>query len=263
MADFCHRYTNDEPAQGCRNLTISCLVGPDDSLTVKCSFEFQVVANKTATAARARLLAQEQDMVVPPPSISWHLERLLETGVGSDVTFSLEDGEFQAHTLVVKERAPALLSKTWAEVVKSKKKDRKTMIWIKGIKAVVFKALLHLVYTDELPPLDDLVRAAGAGKPPSSSSRTRLAGDLLAAAERYQLVERMRPLCENLLCEAIMPENAAATLELARRHGRPELRAFCLDYMTSPGVFKAVVASEGYQALPADALRDIITQVAH
>ena len=99
--------------------------------------------------------------------------------------------------------------------------------------------------------------------PSWSSSMTRLASDLLAAAERYQLVERMLPLCENLLCEAIMPENAAATLELARRHGRPELRAFCLDYMTSPGVFKAVVASEGCQALPADALRDIITQVAH
>ncbi|XP_066324321.1 BTB/POZ and MATH domain-containing protein 6-like [Miscanthus floridulus] len=95
MADFCHKYTNDEPAEGCRNLTISCLVGPDDSLTEVCSFEFQVVASKmTMTAARARLLALEQDMVVPPPSISWHLERLLETGVGSDVTFSVEDGEF-------------------------------------------------------------------------------------------------------------------------------------------------------------------------
>ena len=93
-------------------------------------------------------------MVVPPPSMSWHLERLLETGVGSDVTFSVEDGEFQAHTLVVNERAPALLWKTWAEVVKSKKgkkkKDRKMMIWIEGIKAVVFKALLHFVYMDEL-----------------------------------------------------------------------------------------------------------------
>ena len=170
MADFCHRYTNDEPAEGCRNLTISCLVGPDDSLTVECSFEFQVVASKTTTtAARARLLDPEQDMVVPPPSISWHLERLLETGVGSDVTFSVEDNEFHVHTLVVNERAPALLSKTWAEVVKSKKgkkkKDRKMMIWIEGIKAVVFKALLHFVYMDELPPMDDLVRAAGAGKP--------------------------------------------------------------------------------------------------
>ena len=30
------------------------------------------------------------------------------------------------------------------------------MIWIEGIKAVVFKDLLHFVYTDELLPLDDL-----------------------------------------------------------------------------------------------------------
>ena len=160
-------------------------MGLDNSLTVECSFEFQVVASKTTTtAARARLLDPEQDMVVPPPSISWHLERLLETGVGSDVTFSVEDGEFHAHTLVVNEREPALLSKTWAEVVKSKKgkkkkEDRKMMIWIEGIKAVVFKALLHFVYMDELPPMDDLVHATGAGKQPSSSSMARLPGDLL------------------------------------------------------------------------------------
>jgi len=38
------------------------------------------------------------------------------------------------------------------------------MIWIEGIKAVVLKALLHFVYMDELPPMDDLVRTAGAGK---------------------------------------------------------------------------------------------------
>lgn len=56
MANFCHRYTNDEPAEGCRNLTVSCLVGPDDSLTVECSFEFQVVANKTTTTPKSNLV---------------------------------------------------------------------------------------------------------------------------------------------------------------------------------------------------------------
>jgi hypothetical protein len=40
----------------------------------------------------------------------------------------------------------------------------------------------------------------------------------------------------NLLCEVITPESAPDTLELARRHGRPELKAFSLDYMSSPGV---------------------------
>ena len=43
----------------------------------------------------------------------------------------------------------------------------------------------------------------------------------------------MRPMCENLLREMITPECAAPTLELARRHGRTGLKAFCLDYMST------------------------------
>ncbi|XP_066324322.1 uncharacterized protein [Miscanthus floridulus] len=105
------------------------------------------------------------------------------------------------------------------------------MIWIEGIKVVVFKALLYFVYMDELPPMDDLVRATGDGKQPSSSSMARLAGDLLVAAKRYQLVERMRPLCENLLCELITSENATGTLELEegtkRRREQPQRQQQC------------------------------------
>uniref|UniRef100_K3Z4E9 BTB domain-containing protein n=1 Tax=Setaria italica TaxID=4555 RepID=K3Z4E9_SETIT len=144
-------------------------------------------------------------------------------------------------------------------------KEEVVVLRVEGITAVAFKALLHFVYTDELPPLDDLVRAATAGDssvPSSETSRTRMARDLLAAAERYQLVERMRPLCENLLCEVITPEDAAATLELARRHGRQELKAFCLDYMSSPGVLTAVVATDGYKELSAEALRDMLNHIA-
>ncbi|KAK3120367.1 hypothetical protein QOZ80_9AG0686430 [Eleusine coracana subsp. coracana] len=95
-----------------------------------------------------------------------------------------------------------------------------------------------------------------------SLERTRMAGDLLAAADRFQLVERMRPLCENLLCESITPETAAATLKLAERHRRPELRAFCLDYISSPGKLMAVVASDDYKDLATETLAEIINSIA-
>ncbi|RLM99477.1 BTB/POZ and MATH domain-containing protein 1-like [Panicum miliaceum] len=207
MFDFCHEFMDDilENGSMVELATVddvkSRYVGRDDSLWVECVFEFGIrVATRTGTATTAA-----REIVVPPPNISWHLERLITDG-----------GRHGA----------------------------------RGIRAVVFKALLHFVYTDELPPLDDLV-CATPGSVPSATSWTRFAGDLPAAADRYQLVERMRPMCENLLCEMITPECAAATLELARRHGRPELKAFCLDYMSSPGpgVLGAVVATEGYKDL--------------
>ncbi|CAN6212630.1 unnamed protein product [Urochloa humidicola] len=216
--------------------------------------------------------------------MAWHLSLLLETGLGSDVTFSVEERDIRAHTLVLSARAPALLQQAQpAEVVRTSTRTRRKqqkasasaaggnnenknplVLWVEGITAVVFEALLHFVYTDELPPLDDLLASSisGGDDPPLSSRRTRMAGDLLAAAERYQLVERMRPLCENLLCEVITPETAPATLELARRHARPELKAFCLDYMSSPAVLGAVAATQGYKDLPAEALRDLIDHIA-
>ena len=137
---------------------------------------------------------------MPPPNIAWHLERLMEaaTELGSDVTFLLKEGEddsgastlsFHAHSLVLFARAPALLKEAQAQAAAtSKKKTKKKVLWIEGIKAVVFKSLLHFVYTDELPPLDDLVVRAtpGSSSVPPATSWTRMAGDLLAAADRYQ-----------------------------------------------------------------------------
>ncbi|TVU45112.1 hypothetical protein EJB05_04585, partial [Eragrostis curvula] len=207
------------------------------------------------------------EMVAPPSNISWHLERLLDSGFGSDVAFVVEGVEFRAHTLLLYMRSPALFNEARAEVVKKKKSKSKKkedlVFWIDGVTAVVFKAVLHFVYTDELPPLEDLVLAAGEDR--TAMNRTRMAGDLLAAADRFQLAERMRPLCENLLCEFVTPETAASTLKLAERHRCPELKAFCLDYISSPGLLKAVVASDDYKDLAAgsaQALADIISRIA-
>ncbi|CAN6206385.1 unnamed protein product [Urochloa humidicola] len=291
MLDFSHVYTAAAPEAGNTGvLTVahvqSRLVGPHDTLTIECHFELEL-ANPNPVAQRQeqedlQLLLQE--IAVPPPSMAWHLSLLLETGLGSDVTFSVEERDIRAHTLVLSARAPALLQQAQpAEVVRTSTRTRRKqqkasasaaggnnenknplVLWVEGITAVVFEALLHFVYTDELPPLDDLLASSisGGDDPPLSSRRTRMAGDLLAAAERYQLVERMRPLCENLLCEVITPETAPATLELARRHAGPELKAFCLDYMSSPAVLGAVAATQGYKDLPAEALRDLIDHIA-
>ncbi|KAL6591062.1 hypothetical protein ACP70R_050115 [Stipagrostis hirtigluma subsp. patula] len=227
---FYHKfsYDNNNLRQGNPRLVSvvdakSWYVGPNDSLTVRCDVE--VTTSFAAGAAEEE--EEVKDIAVPPSSISWHLERLLETQLGSDVTFLVEDTEFHAHSLLLSLRSPA----------------------IDGVKAVVFRAVLHFVYTDELPPLDELVVDAMGGP---SASRARIAGDLFAAADRFQLLERMMPMCENLLCDVITPGTAADTLALAERHRRPELKAFCLDYIaSSPDVLKTVVRTQVYKDLKA------------
>ncbi|KAL6638335.1 hypothetical protein ACP70R_023830 [Stipagrostis hirtigluma subsp. patula] len=244
-----HRFVSLEAAK-------SLYVDQQDRLTIRCDVKVRKVPcspfspwNSSPDAdAGARSLADE--IAVPPPNISRHLEQLLETRLGSDVAFLVEGTKFHAHTLMLSMQAPALLKLVDMAATTARKK--KKTIRIDGIKAVVFKAMLHFIYTDELPPLDELVRAAaGDDDGPMATRRTRMAGDLLAAADRFQLRERMGPLCENLLCDVITPQTVAATLTLAEHHRRPELKAFCADYVSSPGVLKAVVASEVYKGLKA------------
>ncbi|KAL6638511.1 hypothetical protein ACP70R_024006 [Stipagrostis hirtigluma subsp. patula] len=261
---FYHKfsYDNNNLRQGNPRLVSvvdakSWYVGPNDSLTVRCDVE--VTTSFAAGAAEEE--EEVKDIAVPPSSISWHLERLLETQLGSDVTFLVEDTEFHAHSLLLSLRSPALLLQQEAVAAAA---QQNAVIRIDGVKAVVFRAVLHFVYTDELPPLDELVVDAIGGP---SASRARIAGDLLAAADRFQLLERMMPMCEDLLCDVITPGTAADTLALAERHRRPELRAFCVDYIaSSPDVLKTVVRTQVYKDLKVSsdggqALGDIIERM--
>lgn len=235
----------------------SSYVGPDDRLTIRC--ELQVSDDNPAAFGRAttttttggggarRRVADDIDM--PPSNISWHLERLLERRLGFDVALLVDRQEFYAHSLILSARSPALLKEVEAAAEAAGEAAASPPVKIiEGISALVFKAVLHFIYTDALPPLHELVM----DRDPSSTTSTsivKVAGELLAAAERYQLLERLMPMCENLLCSLTTPETSAAVLVLAERHRRPELRAFCVDYMASPDVLKAVVRTEAYREL--------------
>ena len=94
------------------------------------------------------------------------------------------------------------------------------------------KAMLHFIYTDELPLLDILDLSAG--------DFTTMAVDMLAAACRFRL-ERMKRLCMNLLAEKVVTvSNALATVNVARHHNLPELEEYCKRYMSLPHVSSKV-----------------------
>lgn len=111
-------------------------------------------------------------------------------------------------------------------------------VTIHDMSASTFRAMLHFIYTDELP------------KPKNKKCRVDMARDLLVAADLYDL-ETLRLMCENILSESIGINNVTATLMLV--HGRSSchlLEASCVEYMASdPDVYDAVEATEEYKEL--------------
>uniref|UniRef100_A0A0D9X7Q2 BTB domain-containing protein n=1 Tax=Leersia perrieri TaxID=77586 RepID=A0A0D9X7Q2_9ORYZ len=218
----------------------------NDSLTMLCEIEV-VKASKTG-AARSRFIT------VPPPAICNHLEHLLESKEGSDVTVQVEQSKYDVHRAVLAARSPVFRAQFFGPMAVANQ-----LVRILDIKPAVFEAVLHFVYTGTLPPVEE----EGFVLNESASQRTNLrhaaAGcskqdlrvmvcEWLKAADRFDL-ERMRLLCENALCETIDVANVASTLRLADQHNCSQLKSFCMEYIASPGMLAAVMATEGFKEL--------------
>jgi speckle-type POZ protein len=99
---------------------------------------------------------------VPPPDRGEQLGRLLSSGVGADLTFEVAGETFATHRHILTVRSPLLLE----EIISAGA--------MKITEARVFKALLHYIYTDSLPAIDE-------------SETIDTARHLVAAADRYGL----------------------------------------------------------------------------
>jgi speckle-type POZ protein len=177
-------------------------MGHDGSLTIHCDVDITNEAYTTSTTAIARPIV----VVVPPSNIASHLEQLMVTEQCSDLTFLVEECEIHAHRLIIAVRSPLLLEGV---------EPSATSVRIGYMKATVLKAVIHFVYTDELPPVDDAV----------------MAGEMLAAACRFG-IKRMKALCDNLVAQLITKENVLSMLELAWRHQCKELKIYCSEFIS-------------------------------
>jgi speckle-type POZ protein len=117
---------------------------------------------------------------------------------------------------------------------------------VADMKAAVFEAMLHFIYTGELPPMEHLALATSSGTkdisfamkeitPASSSSvdgSLLIVGDIMAAACRFSL-DKMKAKCETLLAGSIKKENAESMLTLARQHSCSKLEDYCAQFLLS------------------------------
>ncbi|VAI68657.1 unnamed protein product [Triticum turgidum subsp. durum] len=107
-------------------------------------------------------------------------------------------------------------------------------ITVEDMQPAVFKELLRFIYKDSLPSVDNL--------------DDDMVKHLLVAADRYAM-ERMKMICEGILCRSLRVETVATTLALADQHHCSRLKEACIEFIISSNRMAAVVASQGYAHL--------------
>ncbi|CAI0466522.1 unnamed protein product [Linum tenue] len=202
----------------------------DDKLVIRCCVG--VVKSQTEGP-------RTYSIPVPPSDIGLQFGMLLESGKGSDVNFEVDGEIFSAHKLVLAARSPVFRAQLFGPM----KDQNTTSLKVEDVELPVFKALLHFIYWDALPDLEDLV---GTVNPKWAA--TLMAQHLLAAADRYAL-ERLRLLCEAKLCEDVAINTVATTLALAEQHQCLQLKAVCLKFIAMPENLKAVMQTDGFEYL--------------
>jgi speckle-type POZ protein len=116
---------------------------------------------------------------------------------------------------------------------------KKQLVTIEDMQPDVFRALLQFIYTDSLPDMDD----------PEGKPNREMINHLLVAADRYA-VDRLKLVCQSILCKNIDVETVSATLALAYQHNCERLKDICLEFITSSSsVMDSVVATQGYKNL--------------
>ncbi|KAK1612576.1 hypothetical protein QYE76_036249 [Lolium multiflorum] len=130
----------------------------DDYLTVECTI---TILNELPEAATTMV-------PVPSSNLHLHLGELLESRTGADVTFLVSGETFAAHKLIIAARSPVFMAEFFGHM-------REASAWrvvIKDMDPQAFKAMLHFIYTDTVPELDQELEAVAA-----------MAQHLLAAAD--------------------------------------------------------------------------------
>ncbi|KAM0905552.1 hypothetical protein ACQ4PT_017302 [Festuca glaucescens] len=193
----------------------------DDCLMIECDL----------TVIKEPLVAETVEVQIPPSNLSDNLGKLLETGDKADVEFIVKGEVFPAHKIVLAMRSPVFN----AELYGPMRDQTSRKITVEDMQPAVFKALLHFIYTDSLPSVEDL----------DGDENKEMVKHLLVAADRYAL-ERLKFICEGILCKSLDVESVATMLALADQHQCSRLKDACVEFLTSSNRMDDVVATQGY-----------------
>ncbi|KAJ4732164.1 BTB/POZ/MATH-domain protein [Rhynchospora pubera] len=177
---------------------------------------------------------EKHSFVVQPFNLHQQLTCLLESGDGTDVTFNVSGGIFDAHRCVLAAVSPVFRAQFFGPM----KGKVNQSIEIKDMEPSIFKSMLHFIYSDSIPELEKVKD--------NKDASIALAQHLLVAADRYGL-ERLKNLCEKKIYEFMDANNVATTFTLAEQHNCSELKVACLEFIKRPEVLAAVMQTEGFE----------------
>ncbi|GJN01613.1 hypothetical protein PR202_ga18890 [Eleusine coracana subsp. coracana] len=201
----------------------------DDRLVIECDV---TVIMKTPVPESETMF----DIEVPPSDLSDNLEKLLETQKGTGVTFKAKHENFHAHKIVLAMRSRVFEAQLYGPLGD----NEKPCITIEDMEPSIFKTLLHFIYTDSLPVtvMDDL----------DGDEKEEMLKHLLVAADRYAM-ERMKLMCESMLCKRLSAESVSTTLALADQYHCIKLKNACIGFINSLNRMDLVMKSQGYEHL--------------
>ena len=200
----------------------------NDRVVIEC--DITVVLGTPASA-----LETVCEIQVPPSGLLDDLRKLLEAEKRTDIRFKVKDQVFGAHKIVLAMRSPVFEAELYGPIAD---KQRCATITVEDMQPAVFKALLHFIYTDSLPAMDDL----------EEDDKEEMVKHLLVAADRYAM-ERMILVCESIICKRLHVGNVASILALADQHHCNKLKDACIGFMSSPNNKDDVMSSKGYKYL--------------
>ncbi|KAF8733154.1 hypothetical protein HU200_015528 [Digitaria exilis] len=211
----------------------------EDCLVIECDVlvinEPRVVVEETAATTTTTTGDFEVLQVPPPPNLdlSGSLRKFLEEKRGVDVTFKVRGELFKAHKIVLAMRSPVFAAQFYGPM--AAEDTRRRHIVVEDMHPQVFRALLQFIYTDAMPSMEDYCGVD------DDDDRQEIVRHLLVAADRYAM-ERLKLICEGILCKSLDADNVAAALVLADEHHCSTLKEACVEFITSAkGINSTVV----------------------
>ncbi|TVU24140.1 hypothetical protein EJB05_26541, partial [Eragrostis curvula] len=203
-----------------------------DVLRIRCNVTVVKEASVGTSTVRPETPAVPPSLVAAHPDLQHHLGDLLASRLGADVTFMVSGELFPAHRIVLAVRSSVFKAELFGHM---KEKDM-AYIQIDEMDPNVFRAMLHFIYTDALPEIDDRDNVA-------------IAQHLIVAADRYDL-EKLKIICTDILLSRADATNVVTTLVLAEQHGFTALKEACFRFIECIGNRKvALMASDSFQHL--------------
>ena len=149
------------------------------------------------------------------------------------MTFKVQGDIFSSHKILLEMRSMVCDTKFYVPMAMWDNESHD--ITIDDMQPAVFKAFLHFIYTDTMPSMDDL----------DDDDKREMVKHLLVAADKYAM-ERMKRICEGMLCKSLDVETVATILALADQHNCSNLKDACIEFMLSSNRMNDVITSQGY-----------------